>query len=228
MIIKKNTSAYITFTIIILYSLYVVFFLAGNPPVLPDSLAELLFSIIRNKIIILIIILLLLYIEGDGFKETGFTGKGILSQAGVGILFGIGSWILINMMVNPLLNKINPVTSHQGVNMDIYMKDILSVSLWIPVLLIAVFVEEFQRIFVLTRFEKWFGKYGLYIALLLTSVTFGIGHLYQGVNPAIGTGLGGLIYALVYLRKRLAWEAIISHAVFNILSVIGGYMINNK
>ena len=176
----------------------------------------------------LLVVFFLLYLEGDKIYRLGFTSKGIYRQIGIGILFGVGSWILINIISIPLLNLINPNVAHKGVNMEIYMKDLYSVALWIPVLLFAVFVEELQRIFVLTRFENLFGKYGQYFALLLTSITFGIGHLYQGINPAIGTGLGGLMYALVYLRKRLAWEAVISHAVFNILSLVGGYLMNHK
>ncbi len=227
--IPKKTALYISIATILFYWIYIFFIKANSAPNLPSDLSAILMSIIKTKIILFLVIFFLLQLEGDNFKLIGFAGPRIFKQILTGILFGIGTWVFIHIMFNPAINTLFPKPSIQGVDMSIYMKDIKSVLLWMPVVIIGGgLVEELQRIFILTRFEKWLGKNGLYFALILSSIAFGMGHLYQGLNTAIGTGIGGLMFGLVYLRKRSATEAVSCHAFFNVLSIIGGYMSNHS
>jgi membrane protease YdiL (CAAX protease family) len=68
-----------------------------------------------------------------------------------------------------------PENSKESVDLNILFS-----SLWnIPVLIFAAIVkggfsEEIWRVFVLTRFQKVFGKIGIIVALILGSITFGI------------------------------------------------------
>jgi len=226
--IPKRAAFYISLSAIILYWLYVIFFTASSVPVLPNSLIEILLSIVKNKVIFILAVIILLLLEGESIINLGFRKQKLLLQLIFGISLGFITWILVNIVFNPLINAVNSGALKPPGDILNYMKDPSSLYLWIPVVMLAAFSEELQRIFVLTRFEKWFGKYGLYLAVLITSVIFGIGHLYQGMNAAIGTGIGGLLNSFVYLRKRSAIEVIICHAVFNILSVVGGFLMNNK
>jgi len=77
--------------------------------------------------------------------------------------------------------------------------------------------EEIQRAFQLHRFKQWLGGGG--IGLLFTSVAFGGGHLLQGRDAALATGLLGAFWGLVYLRRRSAVAPMVSHAGFNLLQV---------
>ncbi len=224
--IPKRAAFFISLSVIILYWLYVIIFTASSVPVLPDTLNAILLSIVKNKIIFIIAVIVLLKLEGDSFRGLGFRKEKLFIQLLFGISFGFITWILVNIVFNPLISAVNPHEVKPVSDILNYMKEPGSIYLWIPVVMLAAFSEELQRIFVLTRFEKWFGKYGLYIAVIITSVIFGIGHLYQGTNAAIGTGIGGLFNSFVYLRKRSAIEVIVSHAIFNILSVAGAYMMN--
>ena len=54
--------------------------------------------------------------------------------------------------------------------------------------------EEIQRAFLLHRFEGWLGGGGF--GLVVTSVAFGAGHLLQGVDAAIATGLLGAFWGV--------------------------------
>ncbi len=226
--IPKRAAFFISLSAIILYWLYVIFLTASSVPVLPNSLIEILLSIVKNKVIFILAVIILLLLEGESIINLGFRKQKLLLQLIFGISLGFITWILVNIVFNPLINAVNSGALKPQGDILNYMKDPSSLYMWIPVVMLAAFSEELQRIFVLTRFEKWFGKYGLYIAVLITSVIFGIGHLYQGMNAAIGTGIGGLLNSFVYLRKRSAIEVIICHAVFNILSVVGGFLMNNK
>lgn len=77
--------------------------------------------------------------------------------------------------------------------------------------------EEVQRAFILHRFNVWLG--GGTAGLVVTSVAFGSGHLLQGVDAALATGLLGAFWGYVYLRRRSAIAPIVSHAGFDLLQI---------
>jgi membrane protease YdiL (CAAX protease family) len=78
--------------------------------------------------------------------------------------------------------------------------------------------EELQRAFVLQRFERHLG--GSVIGVLLWSAAFGAGHFEQGLDAVIATGLIGVFWGLMYLRRRSVVAPVISHAGFNLLQVL--------
>ncbi len=77
--------------------------------------------------------------------------------------------------------------------------------------------EEIQRAFLLRRFEQWMGGAG--VGVVVTSVAFGAGHLVQGADAAIATGLLGAFWSVIYLRRRSVVAPIVSHAGFNLLQL---------
>ena len=77
--------------------------------------------------------------------------------------------------------------------------------------------EEVQRAFLLHRFEQWLG--GGRVGVIVTSVAFGAGHLLQGVDAAIATGLLGAFWGTVYLRRRSMVAPMISHSGFDLLQI---------
>jgi membrane protease YdiL (CAAX protease family) len=78
--------------------------------------------------------------------------------------------------------------------------------------------EELQRAFLLRRFEQHLG--GATLGVLVLSVAFGLGHVPQGWDAVIATGLLGAFWAVVYVRRRSSIAPIVSHAGFNSLEVL--------
>jgi membrane protease YdiL (CAAX protease family) len=78
--------------------------------------------------------------------------------------------------------------------------------------------EEAQRAFLLRRFSTHLG--GPAVGLALTSVAFGAGHLVQGFDAAVATGLLGCAWGLLYLRRQSAVGPIVSHAAYNSAQVL--------
>ena len=78
--------------------------------------------------------------------------------------------------------------------------------------------EEIQRAFILHRFSVWLG--GSAFGLVVTSVAFGAGHLLQGADAAIATGLLGFLWGAVYLRRRSAVAPMVSHSGFDLLQIV--------
>jgi membrane protease YdiL (CAAX protease family) len=78
--------------------------------------------------------------------------------------------------------------------------------------------EEIQRGFVLRRFEQYLG--GGVVGLVIFSAMFGLGHVEQGRDVALGTAVLGAFWGAIYLRRRTVLPAMIGHAGFNLAQVI--------
>jgi len=78
--------------------------------------------------------------------------------------------------------------------------------------------EEIQRGFVLRRFEQYLG--GGAAGLVIFSAMFGLGHIEQGHDVALGTAVLGAFWGAIYLRRRTVLPAMIGHAGFNLAQVL--------
>jgi len=78
--------------------------------------------------------------------------------------------------------------------------------------------EEIQRAFLLHRFEQWLG--GGTAGVVCTSIAFGAGHLLQGADAAIATGLLGAFWGVVYLRRRSCVAPMVSHSGFDLVQIL--------
>lgn len=79
--------------------------------------------------------------------------------------------------------------------------------------------EEFQRAFLLHRFEHHLG--GSTVGVVVLSVAFGAGHYVQGWDAMLATGVVGAFWAVLYLRRRSVIAPVVSHAGFDVLQVLG-------
>lgn len=77
--------------------------------------------------------------------------------------------------------------------------------------------EEMQRAFILRRFEQSLG--GPAVGVVVSSVAFGFGHLVQGADAAVTTGVLGAFWGIAYLRRRSIVAPLVSHAGFDLLQI---------
>jgi len=169
---------------------------------------------------------LLLRLSNENYEDIGFDAHRLLRQLRSGFLFGVLIFILDTLVTGTIVDALLPKTSAQGIDMSSLFDNIYSLPAWIFIAIFkGGFAEELWRIFTLTRFEKCFGKSGLLFALIFGAFIFGVGHLYQGVGGMISTAIVGSLYGLVYLRRRRAFEAVFSHATFNMIGITLGYII---
>ena len=85
--------------------------------------------------------------------------------------------------------------------------------------------EEVQRAFVLHRFEQHLG--GAVTGLVVFSTVFGLGHLVQGRDAAIVTGLLGALWGFLYITRRSLLAPLTCHALFNMTEVFIAYSGNS-
>lgn len=97
----------------------------------------------------------------------------------------------------------------------------------LPVLWLVVIAEEVLfRGLLMNYLAKLFGNTAKawVIAIILSAIVFGLGHMGKGPGAAIGSGLGGLAYGIgyYYSRKNL-WPVIVAHCAVNTIGFIGAY-----
>jgi membrane protease YdiL (CAAX protease family) len=81
--------------------------------------------------------------------------------------------------------------------------------------------EEVQRGFLLHRFHDLGGPVN---GVLITSIAFGLGHVIQGWDAVIITGLLGAFWGLLYLRRGSITASLTSHALANSAQVLVAFL----
>lgn len=140
-------------------------------------------------------------------------------------LLGVGALILLFIMTIALqiiaINlpgiELPPIdqTRFNPLEDNFYMFLLFVVLAWTT---IAFGEEMFYRAFLITRFEEIFQKSGrgILLALLSSSLIFGLVHWIEGPMGIANTFFMGLILGAVYLRTgRNLWVTIIAHGLAN-------------
>jgi membrane protease YdiL (CAAX protease family) len=78
--------------------------------------------------------------------------------------------------------------------------------------------EEVQRGFILHRFDRYLG--GAVPGLIIFSILFGLGHIDQGYDAALATGVLGAAWGGLYLARRSIIAPMVSHAGFNLAQLV--------
>jgi len=189
------------------------------------SIENVLLNSLIMGLFAVLVVTLLLRLSGERYRDLGFTGQRIGRQLAFGVFFGTLIFAFDTFLSTPVVESLLPSTAAPGVDMGTLFSNTRLLPLWILAgLFKGAFSEELWRIFALTRFEKWLGRPGLILALILGSIVFGFGHLYQGLSGLVTITIVGFLYALVYLRRRRVLEAMFAHATFNLISITLGYL----
>jgi len=205
---------------------YLNTFLQSETADLAGSASSLFRSATFYGAINLAILFGLWYWSGGTLKGLGWQKKGFGKHLGIGCLFGLAMVLQHYLLTGPLISRWVPTTTNPGVDMANLFSDISDLPLWILLALFkGGFEEELWRSFEINAFQRIGGKTGLILALILGSVFFGLQHSYQGWDTVVSTGFDGLLYGLIYLRRRSVIEAMSAHALFDIISISAGYLL---
>jgi membrane protease YdiL (CAAX protease family) len=157
--------------------------------------------------------------RGERIRDVLLGGRDIVPEVLVGItlvplvFFAV---VLILGIVLTLVPQLHNVAVNPLEAMVQNRRDAIIFSL---VVMIAGGVrEEIQRGFIVHRFDQYLGGAALGVAAY--SVAFGLGHLEQGMDAALATGLLGAVWGCIYLVRRSVVAPMVSHAGFNLLQLI--------
>jgi membrane protease YdiL (CAAX protease family) len=194
----------------------------GHPAVSPAgglATAYVVIVSLVDTVAVVGLVLIFLLAHGERPRDVLVGSRPLLSEAAAGLLLvpvtiAIAAAVLLaTQRYAPWLHTVehNPLQDVLQSPRDAW--------LFVVVVIFAGGVrEEIQRAFILHRFDVWLG--GTTIGLIVTSVAFGAGHLPQGADAVIATGLLGLLWGAVYLRRRSAVAPMVSHAGFDILQIV--------
>lgn len=162
----------------------------------------------------------LLRVRGRSWKDVGLRKTRNWKRTA---LIAVGGVVVLHVFIGLLLTPIVVDLTNQP--LDIRRFEQLRGNL--PALLggllivwtVAAFFEEMVfRGYFLNRIADLFDKkiQGLAAGVLISSLIFGVGHIYQGVSGVILTGLVGIIYSLIYiLNQRNLWALVLTHGLYD-------------
>jgi membrane protease YdiL (CAAX protease family) len=92
---------------------------------------------------------------------------------------------------------------------------------------LAAFGEEFAyRGYVQTRMRDVLpaGRTGLIIAVLLSSMLFGLAHTEQGIVGVVLSGIDAIFFSILRYRYQTLWAAILAHGFLNTIGMIAYFI----
>jgi len=187
----------------------------------PQSVAALARNVFVRSTLVVGLIWILLRASGESIRSLGFTrdgtGRFLMRSAGLAIALFVVANLVLNNVFAALFGRGDAPLA------DLF-RDPRDAPYWIFSAIVGGGIaEELSRAFVLTRFEKLFGRSGLVLALILDSIVFGFGHLYQGTASAVSAGFTGLLCAFIFLSRRRVVDAMAVHALFDLMGIAAAY-----
>ncbi|HEV3139004.1 MAG TPA: CPBP family intramembrane glutamic endopeptidase, partial [Vicinamibacterales bacterium] len=174
---------------------------------------------LADSIAVIGLVLLFLRTHGERPRDVLLGDRSVRREALAGlplVLVAIGIVAIVLTAIQQLLPSLHNVEHNP---LQELMKSPRNASLFVLVALVAGGLrEEIQRAFLLHRFDVWLG--GGVTGVIVTSAAFGAGHLIQGVDAAVATGLLGAFWGMVYLRRRSMVAPMVSHAGFDLLQIL--------
>ena len=174
---------------------------------------------LADTVVLLTLITVLLHAHCEHIRDLALARRPVAREVALGVLLvpvlfiGVGITVLT---VRRLLPWTHNVESNPFVRL---MRTPTEAGLLAVVAMIAGGLrEEVQRAFLLHRFETSLG--GAALGLVIISVAFGLGHIPQGWDAVIATGLLGFTWGLLYLRRRSIVAPVVSHAGYNAAQIL--------
>jgi membrane protease YdiL (CAAX protease family) len=193
-----------------------------RPHPLPHGVISIALDVSLRAVIVLVVVGALLHAGGESIRGLGFTRDGHARLVLRSLALAAGLFVLANVVLNPVFSALLGPGATPPVA-DLF-RDPREAPYWIFCALVGGgFTEELMRAFVLTRFEKLLGRWAIGVALVLDSIVFGLGHLYQGRASAVTSGMTGVVLGLIFLWRRRVVDAMAVHAIFDLMGIAAAY-----
>lgn len=168
------------------------------------------------------LILLFLVAHGESARQVFFGNRPAAREAAAGVplvFVALGIGVLVLAPIQRFAPWLHTVAQNP---LQALIRTPENALLFAAVVIVAGGVrEEIQRAFILHRFERFLG--GGAVGVVVASAAFGAGHLLQGTDAAIATGLLGAFWGVVYLRRRSIVAPMVSHAGFDLLQILQAF-----
>lgn len=164
--------------------------------------------------------------SGEGIKSMGFDPPSSwVKTIAYAFVLAILIFLLRSLVIEYWIQEFIPEEKNLSFFREDSKEAAMPLGFWIVFFLFfaAIPEEVIWRGFLLPVLSKGMGgsKPATIVSLVVVSVAFGIAHKYQGMAGIVSTGIGGLIYGIVYLLdSRSLWKVILIHWMINSFSMI--------
>jgi membrane protease YdiL (CAAX protease family) len=198
------------------------FAVIGYPPFTSRGELSLAFVVgvsVADTVLLIALVLAFLYLHGERPRDVFIGNRSVPNEIALGVPLTLAALVLAAAVLFTVQHAAPSLHSVERNPLQGLLRSPRDAWLFAVVVVLAGGVrEEVQRAFQLHRFDVWLG--GGAIGVAVTSVAFGAGHMLQGKDAALATGLLGVFWGVVYLRRRSAVAAMVSHAGFNLLQIV--------
>ena len=193
-----------------------------RPHHVPNGVPSIALNVCVRSVIVVGLVWLLLRASGESVRGLGFardgTGRFLIRSGSL----AVGLFVIANVVLNNVFARL--LGGGQSPPIAELFRNLREAPYWIFSAIVGGGIaEELLRAFVLTRFDKLFGRLGLVLALVVDSIVFGLGHLYQGNASAVTSGFTGLLLGLIFLQRRRVIDAMAVHALFDLMGIAAAY-----
>lgn len=188
----------------------------GVPPGTADGKlsATFIFALsMLDTVVLLSLIVSFMRLRGQRPRDIFLGPIRPLSEIGAGVL-SLPAVLFLLVFLTVIIQRFAPQLHNVP---DNPLEGLIGVStawMFLMVVIVAGGVrEELQRAFLLQRFRDELGQ--PWLGLVITSLSFGLGHTLQGFDAAVITGSLGALWGFMYLTRGGALASIVSHSLFN-------------
>lgn len=148
------------------------------------------------------------------------------------IVLSILLLVVVDMMLTPMVEILSgeevDLSNFDGLRGNFVSYIIFILFMWV----VAAFGEEFvYRGLMVRRLGFLLGdnKSALWMAVIFSSILFGIAHRYQGLSGMISTGTVGFIMGAIFINsKNRLWLTILTHGVYDVIGITLIYLDMDK
>jgi membrane protease YdiL (CAAX protease family) len=176
-------------------------------------------SSLFDTALVAILIRVFLAMSGEHSRDVFLGRRPVAGEAIRGLALIPVLWIGVVSVILAITTFIPSLHNVAKNPLEAYMDSPFKAGVFMIVVILAGGVrEELQRGFILHRFDQRLG--GARVGLAIFSLAFGLFHLQQGFDVAIAVGMLGIVWGVLYIRRRSVVASMVSHAGFDVAQVL--------
>ncbi len=175
----------------------------------------------------MLLVWFILWSRGDGLSSIGLGRPASWPRT---ILLALGVMVVASVAAQLAQQLATPLADGQAPDFSRFDRIRGNLGALVGVLLSVWFNSAFGeeviwRGFLLTRLSHLLGgsRGATWGSVAISSVLFGLLHVYQGLTGVVATGMVGLVFCVFLIWKRNLWALIIAHGLMHLMSFTALY-----
>ncbi|WP_344048440.1 CPBP family intramembrane glutamic endopeptidase [Nocardioides panacihumi] len=138
-------------------------------------------------------------------------------------------WSVFQLSVTmPIANHVSGKTQDLSAFNDLQGNAGMLAALLVAGWLLGAFAEELAyRGYLLTRIREalGFGRWGLAVAIVLSSVLFGFAHTEQGLVGVLVVTIDGIYFSVLRVHFQTLWASVLAHGFNNTIGFVAFFLV---